>query len=69
MEVTQYIANGVTINKTDSEMCWRLVHDGEKVIQLFETSGTTYSKNTIFVASTIEECETEIYSLNLEYNS
>lgn len=68
MKVTQYISNDITINKTDSDMCWRLVHDGSKVINLFESSGITHSMNTIFLANTIEECETEIYSLNLEYN-
>ena len=68
MKVTQYIINGVTINKTDSENSWRLVHDGVKVITFFEGSGITQSMHTIFLASTEAECQTEIYSLNLEYN-
>lgn len=68
MEVTQENINGVTFNKTDNEMSWRLVHDGNKVISLQESSGVTMTKHTIFLASTIEACQVEIYSLNLEYN-
>ena len=68
MEVTQYILSGMTINKTDSEMSWRMVHNGEKVITLFSGACVTESVNTIFLASSLEACQTEIYSLNLEYN-
>jgi len=66
MIVTQENINGVIINKTDNEMSWRLVHDGVKIIALFESSGVTKSMNTIFLAATEAECQTEIYSLNLE---
>jgi len=66
MIVTQENINGVAFNKTDAEMSWRLVHDGEKVISLFESSGITRTSHTIFLASTEAECQTEIYSLNLE---
>jgi len=66
MEITQYILSGVTINKTDSDMSWRLIHDGKKIIDLFESSGITQSMYTIFLADTEAECQTEIYSLNLE---
>jgi hypothetical protein len=69
MEVTQETINGLTINRTDSEMSWRLVHDGSKVIDLFESSGVTSTMNTIYLASSIEECQAQIYSLSLEYNS
>lgn len=68
MEVTQYNLGGLTISKTDKTMSWRLVHDGNKVISLFESSGATHSQHTIFLSETEEECQTEIYSLNLEYN-
>jgi len=66
MEVTQYSIGDVTVNKTDSTMSWRLVHDGNKVITLFESSGVTHSQHTIFLAETEEECEIEIYSLGLD---
>lgn len=68
MEVTQYILSGITINKSSSDFCWRLIHDGRRVISLFQDSGITQSMHTIFLADTEEECQTEIYSLNLEYN-
>jgi hypothetical protein len=66
MKVTEYILNGVTVNKTDSELSWRLVHDGTKIISLFESDGITYTTHTIFLATTKEECQTEIYYLNLK---
>jgi hypothetical protein len=69
MEVTQENINGITINKTDGDLSWRLIHNGEKVVSLFESSGITMTHYTIFLAATLEECETEIYVLNLEYNS
>ena len=66
MEVTQENINGITINKTDKEMSWRLIHNGVRVISLFESSGCTQTSHTIFMATTEAECQTEIYSLNLE---
>lgn len=66
MEVTQETINGLTVNKTDSSLSWRLIHDGDKVISLFESSGVTQTMHTIFLAATEEQCQTEIYSLNLE---
>jgi len=69
MEVTQENINGITFNKTDNAMSWRLVHDGNRVIDLFESSGVTSTMHTIYLASSIEECQAQIYSLSLEYNS
>jgi hypothetical protein len=66
MKVTEYILNGVIVNKTDSELSWRLVHDGTKIISLFESDGITQTIHTIFLAPTEAECQTEIYFLNLE---
>jgi len=65
MEVTQENINGIIINKTDSEMSWRLIHNNEKVISLFESSGVTQTSHVIFLAPTEAECQTEIYTLNL----
>jgi len=66
MKVTQENINGNIVNKTDSEMSWRLIHNDERVIALFESSGITQTSHTIFLAATEAECQTEIYSLNLE---
>lgn len=68
MEVAQLNINGSVVNKTDNSLSWRLIHDGTKVISLFHSSGVTMTAYNIFLAPTIEECETEIYVLNLEYN-
>ena len=69
MKVERIQLNGVYINRTDSELSWRLVHDGNKVIKLFQSKGITSCIYEIFVAKTLEECQTEIYCLNLEYNT
>ena len=47
--------------------CWRLVHDGMKVLNLFEADGKTTSIHTLF-AGTYEECIDEINRLGLEYD-
>lgn len=65
MEISEENINGNIIKKTDLEMSWRLIHNGEKVIALFESSGITMTHHTIFLAATKEECQTEIYFLNL----
>jgi hypothetical protein len=68
MEVTQENINGITFNKTDKEMSWRLIHDRVKVIDLFESSGCTQTVHEVFLAASLEACQTQIYSLSLEYN-
>jgi hypothetical protein len=68
MQVIQENINGILVNKTDKEMSWRLVHDGIRVITLFESNSITETVYNIFLAKTLEECQTEIYILNLEYN-
>jgi len=66
MIVTQENIGGNIINTTDTEMSWRLIHNEDKIIALFESSGITQTHHTIFLASTEAECQTEIYSLNLD---
>jgi len=66
MIVTQENINGNIINKTDAEMSWRLIHNGVKIIALFESSAVTKTHHTIFLAPTKAECQTEIYFLNLK---
>jgi hypothetical protein len=67
MEVYKVTINGITFNRTDSEKCWRLIHDGTRVIILEEQEGVLNTQYEIFLAKTLEECQTEIYFLNLEY--
>lgn len=45
---------------------WRLVHNGEEVLMLMETSGYTTTIHTLFEAQTEEECLAEIERLNLK---
>jgi hypothetical protein len=68
MEVSQITINNVTFNRTDSEKSWRLVHDGVRVVFLEEMEGILNTQLNIFLAATLEECQTEIYILNLENN-
>lgn len=56
------------VNVIESGSCWRLVHDGEKVSDLFESYGETSSIQTLF-AGTEQECLDEIDRLGLEYKS
>lgn len=54
----------VTVNVSPAVPCWRLVHDGAKVINLLESSGITRTAATLF-CGTAEECAAEIARLNL----
>lgn len=65
MEITEYDLNGVTIKKTDRSMCWRLIHDGTQVIELFESGGITETPVNLFIAATEAECQAEIDRLGL----
>ena len=57
--------NGIKINSTSTpEKCWRLIHDGKTVIDLFEAEGITSNGNLRF-AGTKKECDTEIKRLTL----
>lgn len=67
MQVEQLRINGVSFNRTDSEKCWRLIHDGNVVISLEEGQGILSTQLNIFLAKSKEACLTEIYKLNLEY--
>jgi len=54
-----------TVNSFASDKpCWRLVHDGVRVIALFESSGITETVYTLFVG-TREECMKEVERLKL----
>lgn len=63
--VTQRTVNGQRFNESLSELSWRLVHDGESVLMLLQTSGTTSTINTLFTASTESACRAEIARLGL----
>ena len=65
MQITEYDLNGKTIKKTDKSLCWRLVHDGTQVVQLFESDGITETPINLFIAETEAECQAEIDRLGL----
>lgn len=67
MQVEQLTINGVSFNRTDSEKCWRLIHDGNLVISLEEGQGILNTQLNIFLAKSKEACLAEIYKLNLAY--
>jgi hypothetical protein len=69
MEVSQVTINNVTFNRTDSGKNWRLVHDGVRVILLEEMGGVLNTQLNVFLANSKEACLTEIYRLNLIYES
>ncbi len=54
----------MAINSSPNTQCWRLVHDGKKVMALFESSGVTRTQNTLF-CGTEAEVQAEIARLNL----
>ena len=65
MEITEYSLNGVTIKKTDKDLCWRLIHDGTYIFSLSEDDGELHTKEKIFLAKTFGECKNEIEKLGL----
>jgi hypothetical protein len=67
MQIEQITINGVSFNRTDSEKCWRLIHDGNLVVSLEEGVGVLSTQLNIFLAKSKEACLAEIYKLNLEY--
>lgn len=69
MQVERITINDVTFNRTDSEKCWRLIHDGNIVISLEEGQGILSTQLNVFLAKSKEACLAEIYKLNLEYFS
>lgn len=57
----------VLANVSPREKSWRLVHDGIKVITLFEGEGETWAIWNMFCATTEKECLDEITRLKLQY--
>jgi hypothetical protein len=60
------VAAKLDISSSPAENSWRLVHDSKKTIALFESSGFTWTRNTLFCAKTEQECQDEIKRLWLE---
>lgn len=48
-------------------MIWRLIHDGENVIDLFQTEDITATIFTIFESTSLQECLDEIDKNKLTY--
>lgn len=60
----------IIVNCSDLNCNWILVHNGDSAISIKEIEGRTgklETCNTIFEASTKEECLAEIKRLNLKY--
>jgi len=64
---TTTILNGVSVNQSPNTDCYRLVHDGTKVISFFQSAGITSTKDTLF-CGTEEECKNQIFNLGLQYD-
>ena len=58
---------GAIVSPPDS--CWRLVYNDTRVLDLFVCSGYTGTINTLFCASTPEECLDEIVNAGVETDS
>lgn len=52
------------MSESSRELSYRLVHDGERVINFFEADGITSTKFALFTG-TKEECDSEISRLGL----
>lgn len=65
MEITEYKIGDKTIYKTDRGVFWRLIHDGIKVVDIFESDGITETPLNIFIAQTEEECLLKVQELGL----
>ena len=55
------------VNEVGPKKSWRLVHDGKRVVTLFESDGYTTSAYQIFEAKTEEGCLKEVARIHLAY--
>ena len=55
----------VSLVESQAKPCWRLVHDGVKVLALFESGGITWTKHNMYCATLKTECEAIIKKLGL----
>jgi len=46
-------------------MSWRLIYKENKVIDLLESNGITYTQNNIFISDSLDECFSKIDELKL----
>ena len=65
MNIEEYTLDGNTVRKTDRGRFWRLIHDGTSIVGIFESSGITETRLSLFVAATQEECQAEADKLGL----
>lgn len=59
------VVDTVSVKGAPSEFCWRLVHDGAKIIIHFESDGLTRTVSNLFCATTDKEIHDEINRLKL----
>jgi hypothetical protein len=60
------IVDELTANVSPPEKHLRLVHDGVKVLAMFESEGETWTINTLFCATDEKEIQAEIDRLGLK---
>jgi len=48
-------------------MSWRLAYKIDKVITLFESDGSTYTRKELFISDELEDCFNKIDELKLNY--
>lgn len=65
---TTYNLNGLIINKSPIDRCFRMVHDGVDVLSIVESTGHTETRNNMICYTTEEECLLKIIELNLNNN-
>ena len=58
------ILSTLKVSTSPAVQCTRLVHDGKKVLALFDSAGITQTASTLF-CGTAAECAAEIARLNL----
>jgi hypothetical protein len=49
----------------DNKLSWRMVYAGKQILALFQSNGTTYTRNPLFNAETKDECITKANALGL----
>ena len=65
MPVKEKSVDGKVVKYTDPINSWRLIHDGTKVIHLFESAGVTESIFNVVEFPTKAAAEAKITELNL----
>ena len=58
----------ITVNYTDDQSSWRIVHDGTNLYELFQSSGITESINNIEIFEDKQNAVDRVLILGLTYS-